>query len=208
MTWTPRHNGSLHIAGDRPETTLLTAFGFLTCIDDSPVIRGRGHPGQSDSSSLDEARHRSAAPGLKALRAFHAYRSSRIVGIHWRESKEVARRSGSDNVRHVTGGQRNRPARTYEIINLVRVQEAKHGSLQMIERSMSRRTEAVRTALSAAESTPRSAVPEAVLEKSAAPASPAERTIMAMTQASATGARITEPRPAAAAAARPAAEPA
>ena len=88
----------------------------------------------------------------------------------------------------------------------------------MVDRSVSLRCqamsaiseplEAARTALAAAESTTRPAVPEAVLEEAAAAASPAERTGTAMAQASANRARITNSGSAAAAATRSAAEPA
>ncbi len=88
----------------------------------------------------------------------------------------------------------------------------------MVDRSMSLRCQAMsaiseplvaaRTALAAAESTTRPAVPEAVLEEAAAAASPAERTGTAMAQASANRARITNSGSAAAAATRSAAEPA
>ncbi len=88
----------------------------------------------------------------------------------------------------------------------------------MVDRSVSLRCqamsaiseplEAARTALAAAESTTRTAVPEAVLEEAAAAASPAERTGTAMAQASANRARITNSGSAAAATTRSAAEPA
>src|SRR5208337_4367957 len=117
------------------------------------------------------------------------------------------------------GGQgpapQHRPSGPDEIINLVWVQDTEHRALQMVERSMSLRSQAIsvplvaaRTALAAAECTTRPAVPEAVLEEAAAAASPAERTGTAMPQASANRARITDSRSAAAAASRSAAEPA
>src|SRR5208337_3297728 len=123
-----------------------------------------------------------------------------------------------DDVRHIAGSQGHRPAGPDEIINLVWVQGTEHRALQMVDRSVSLRCqamsaiseplEAARTALAAAESTTRTAVPEAVLEEAAAAASPAERTGTAMAQASANRARITDSRSAAAAASRSAAEPA
>jgi hypothetical protein len=163
---------------------------------------------------VDKARHLSTGP--QAPTSFsQTLDRSRIVGIHWREGKEIARRSGDDDVRHIAGGQGHRPASTNEIIDLVRVQGTEHRALQVIERSMSLRSQASsvplvapRTALAAAESTTRPAVPEAVLEEAAAVASPTERTGTAMAQASANRARITNSGSAAAAATRSAAEPA
>ena len=180
------------------------------------VIQGRGHPGHQVRDRW--TRPGTSAPSLKPRRAFHRHRSSRIVGIHWREGKEIARRSGGDDVRHIAGSQGHRPAGPDEIINLVWVQGTEHRAFQMVDRSVSLRcqamsaisepVEAARTALAAAESTTRTAVPEAALEEAAAAASPAERTGTAMAQASANRARITNSGSAAAAATRSAAEPA
>src|SRR5271157_5840917 len=136
-----------------------------------------------------------AAPGLEPDEISTDIDRSRIVGIHWREGKEIARRSGDDDVRHIAGGQGHRPASTNEIIDLVWVQGTEHRALQVIERSMSLRSQST-------------SVSEAVLEEAGAAASPAEQTGTAMAQTSANRARITNSGSAAATATRSAAEPA
>src|SRR5271157_5793317 len=214
MTQDARDSRTLHRPRDRSEIFLLTASGLLTCTERLSCNRGP-QPSWPPGSRRGGQGPATAAPGLKPRRASHRHGSSRIVRIHGREGKEVARRSGGDDVRHIAGGQGRRPAGPDEIINLVWVQDTEHRALQMVERSMSLRSQAIsvplvaaRTALAAAECTTRPAVPEAVLEEAAAAASPAERTGTDMAQASANRARITDPRSAAAAASRSAAEPA
>ena len=74
------------------------------------------------------------APGLRGLDELrHVIRSSGIVRIHRREREEVPRRSGRNDIGHITGGQRHRTAGADEVVELLVVEQARRGGQWALE---------------------------------------------------------------------------